>query len=300
MHLFLLTRIVCYNKKNKLKRLYEKMSSFTIKKKLGIIERNSLEKFYNIVRENYFNGQKNILSNKIISFLEKNKKAWCDSLNKVEPEDFANGQNGLLLNFEPDEIEVLLNKGKITDEYLGFLFFSDINTGAYHKQFNYLKSRGLYENATSNPDSSVMKYAIDKMKLKFVLLSSMDEDLKEIVIDEMEDRIKSSVDIMNYLYDYFRYNELLKIENHENIDKVIKSLVQKDKMKYFNISAIIDITQEDFDIFKEDGVFENIKDKKLQEEIKESFKDKFALYERRNINKELTSYENKLIIKKRL
>lgn len=207
--------------------------------KLNLISRNSLNKFYNMVRTDYMKDKK-ALSNKVIEYVVNvNEKVWEEMLNKLDPVDLEMKRyEKMERNLTARTFQIWHDKNRISDEYLGYLFFAQsyFNGGHAQEQYKAAKRMGLYESTLDNEDNFIYDYAVKTEKL-YYLLNLSDKELAYKGIYKIEKELSTLSEVMEYVENW-ESRESLNVKDSGNMD-VIQRLISTDNAGFIFDSEMV-------------------------------------------------------------
>lgn len=260
--------------------------------KLNLISRNSLNKFYNMVRTDYMRDKK-ALSNKVIEYLINVSEAvWEEMLNKLEPVDLEmHRYDKMEKNLTARTFKIWHEKNRIPAEYLGYLFFAQsyFNGGSAQEQYKVANQMGLYDSALSNEDNFIYDYAVKTEKV-YYLLSLSDKELAYKGIAKIEKELSTYNDVMEYVERWETCMALNEKDNN-NMD-VIQRLITTDNAGFiFDSEMVLKILlRNDYNFFQPDlSFYEEMTNEGFKKRVEEDPKqtEYLALYQKQKLTEKV-------------
>lgn len=271
--------------------------------KLNLISRNSLNKFYNMVRADYMKDKK-ALSNKVIEYvINVNEAVWEEMLNKLDPVDLEmHRYDKMERNLTDRTFKIWHENNRIADEYLGYLFFAQGYSYCAQEQYKIAKKMGLYEPTLNNEDNFIYDYAVKTEKV-YYLLALSDKELAYKGIYKIEKELSTYNDVMEYV-ERWETNMALSEKDMNNMD-VIQRLITTDNAGFiFDSEMVLKILlRNDYNFFQPDlSFYEEMTNEEFKKRVEEDPKqtEYLALYQKQKLTEKVQGNIKSCPLTKRL
>lgn len=260
-----------------------------VKENLQLISRDKLQDFYKIVREDYMKDKK-ALSNKVIDYIGNMEDyQWENLLNKLPGEFLEMNKYEVMVNRLNNKLfAIWFGKERISEEYLGHLFFAQSYWSGGKAQSQYKKAQELnLYCSTNNEHDFVYEYAIKTGKL-FYLLSMDNKELAYSGINKIEKSLNNYNELMEYIEKWETQDKLSEKDN-EGMDVIQRMISSDNAGMVFESEMVLKILlRNKYNFFQSDlSFYEKMTNEEYKKRVEEDpcQKTYFALYEKENLKK---------------
>lgn len=288
------------------------------KERMFFINRNSLGKFYAIVRNDFLKDKK-ALSNQVIRFLETSSDhIWEQAFKKLDKEDLDTGDKSArnLLKFGSlGDLKVFEEKNAISEEMIVNMYFNrgQMDMHEINEKSRFLREKGYFD-IVKSIDDPILNEAAKRCRMGPIieaLPEESDEELLYHFVKKYISNINESVKFCFLIYELAdKHSDILYKKDENGLDCIQQSvknyLENKEEfddwgIEIFDKVAILEVIRIGYDLFKEEYGIYSVLTEERKEFIKNEHPAVHAEYERKSLNNLMSENGDKFnLSKKRL
>ena len=288
------------------------------KERMFFINRNSLGKFYAIVRNDFLKDKK-ALSNQVIRFLETSSDhIWEQAFKKLDKEDLDTGDKSArnLLKFGSlGDLKVFEEKNAISEEMIVNMYFNrgQMDMHEINEKSRFLREKGYFD-IVKSIDDPILNEAAKRCRMGPIIEALPEESDKELLyhfVKKYISNINESVKFCFLIYELAdKHSDILYKKDENGLDCIQQSvknyLENKEEfddwgIEIFDKVAVLEVIRIGYDLFKEEYGIYSVLTEERKEFIKNEHPAVHAEYEKKSLNNLMSENGDKFnISKKRL
>lgn len=288
------------------------------KERMFFINRNSLGKFYAIVRNDFLKDKK-ALSNQVIRFLETSSDhIWEQAFKKLDKEDLDTGDKSArnLLKFGSlGDLKVFEEKNAISEEMIVNMYFNrgQMDMHEINEKSRFLREKGYFD-IVKSIDDPILNEAAKRCRMGPIIEALSEESDKELLyhfVKKYINNINESVKFCFLIYELAdKHSDILYKKDENGLDCIQQSvknyLENKEEfddwdVEIFDKVAVLEVIRIGYDLFKEEYGIYSVLTEERKEFIKNEHPSVHAEYERKSLNNLMSENGDKFnLSKKRL
>jgi hypothetical protein len=286
------------------------------KERMFFINRNSLGKFYAIVRNDFLKDKK-ALSNQVIRFLETSSDhIWEQAFKKLDKEDLDTGDKSArnLLKFGSlGDLKVFEEKNAISEEMIVNMYFNrgQMDMHEINEKSRFLREKGYFD-IVKSIDDPILNEAAKRCRMGPIieaLHEEADRDLLYHFVKKYINNIESSDRFCFLIYELAeKHSDILYKKDENGLDCIQLSvknyLDQKEEfdkgdVEIFDKVAVLEVIRIGYDLFKEEYGIYSVLTEERKEFIKNEHPSVHAEYERKSLNNLMSENGDKFTLSKK-
>lgn len=288
------------------------------KERMFFINRNSLGKFYAIIRNDFLKDKK-ALSNQVIRFLETSSDhIWEQAFKKLDKEDLDTGDKSArnLLKFGSlGDLKVFEEKNAISEEMIVNMYFNrgQMDMHEMNEKSRFLREKGYFD-IVKSIDDPILNEAAKRCRMSTIIEALPEESDKELLyhfVKKYISNINKSVKFCFLIYELAdKHSDILYKKDENGLDCIQQSvknyLDNKEEfddwdIEIFDKVAVLEVIRIGYDLFKEEYGIYSVLTEERKEFIKNEHPAVHAEYERKSLNNLMSENGDKFnLSKKRL
>lgn len=286
------------------------------KERMFFINRNSLGKFYAIVRNDFLKDKK-ALSNQVIRFLETSSDhIWEQAFKKLDKEDLDTGDKSArnLLKFGSlGDLKVFEEKNAISEEMIVNMYFNrgQMDMHEINEKSRFLREKGYFD-IVKSIDDPILNEAAKRCRMGPIIEALSEESDKELLyhfVKKYINNINESVKFCFLIYELAdKYSDILYKKDENGLDCIQQSvknyLENKEEfddwdVEIFDKVAVLEVIRIGYDLFKEEYGIYSVLTEERKEFIKNEHPSVHAEYERKSLNNLMSENGDKFTLSKK-
>lgn len=286
------------------------------KERMFFINRNSLGKFYAIVRNDFLKDKK-ALSNQVIRFLETSSDhIWEQAFKKLDKEDLDTGDKSArnLLKFGSlGDLKVFEEKNAISEEMIVNMYFNrgQMDMHEINEKSRFLKEKGYFD-IVKSIDDPILNEAAKRCRMGPIIEALSEESDKELLyhfVKKYINNINESVKFCFLIYELAdKHSDILYKKDENGLDCIQQSvknyLENKEEfddwdVEIFDKVAVLEVIRIGYDLFKEEYGIYSVLTEERKEFIKNEHPSVHAEYERKSLNNLMSENGDKFTLNKK-
>lgn len=286
------------------------------KERMFFINRNSLGKFYAIVRNDFLKDKK-ALSNQVIRFLETSSDhIWEQAFKKLDKEDLDTGDKSArnLLKFGSlGDLKVFEEKNAISEEMIVNMYFNrgQMDMHEINEKSRFLREKGYFD-IVKSIDDPILNEAAKRCRMGPIIEALSEESDKELLyhfVKKYISNINESVKFCFLIYELAdKHSDILYKKDENGLDCIQQSvknyLENKEEfddwdVEIFDKVAVLEVIRIGYDLFKEEYGIYSVLTKERKEFIKNEHPSVHAEYERKSLNNLMSENGDKFTLSKK-
>jgi len=286
------------------------------KERMFFINRNSLGKFYAIVRNDFLKDKK-ALSNQVIRFLETSSDhIWEQAFKKLDKEDLDTGDKSArnLLKFGSlGDLKVFEEKNAISEEMIVNMYFNrgQMDMHEINEKSRFLREKGYFD-IVKSIDDPILNEAAKRCRMGPIIEALSEESDKELLyhfVKKYISNINESVKFCFLIYELAdKHSDILYKKDENGLDCIQQSvknyLENKEEfddwdVEIFDKVAVLEVIRIGYDLFKEEYGIYSVLTEERKEFIKNEHPSVHAEYERKSLNNLMSENGDKFTLSKK-
>ena len=286
------------------------------KERMFFINRNSLGKFYAIVRNDFLKDKK-ALSNQVIRFLETSSDhIWEQAFKKLDKEDLDTGDKSArnLLKFGSlGDLKVFEEKNAISEEMIVNMYFNrgQMDMHEINEKSRFLREKGYFD-IVKSIDDPILNEAAKRCRMGPIIEALSEESDKELLyhfVKKYISNINESVKFCFLIYELAdKHSDILYKKDENGLDCIQQSvknyLENKEEfddwdVEIFDKVAVLEVIRIGYDLFKEEYGIYSVLTEERKEFIKNEHPSVHAEYERKSLNNLMSENGDKITLSKK-
>lgn len=286
------------------------------KERMFFINRNSLGKFYAIVRNDFLKDKK-ALSNQVIRFLETSSDhIWEQAFKKLDKEDLDTGDKSArnLLKFGSlGDLKVFEEKNAISEEMIVNMYFNrgQMDMHEINEKSRFLREKGYFD-IVKSIDDPILNEAAKRCRMGPIIEALSEESDKELLyhfVKKYINNINESVKFCFLIYELAdKHSDILYKKDENGLDCIQQSvknyLENKEEfddwdVEIFDKVAVLEVIRIGYDLFKEEYGIYSVLTEERKEFIKNEHPSVHAEYERKSLNNLMSENGDKFTLNKK-